>query len=479
MAGTVTVLTDTNEWKEESEAIFRSLQMECRTVSSNRYPDDIPEDTRILVAILPRPDHPVVLRINAFKKRYPTIPVLGFFPRSELNTDQWMLLKRLDGVAALPLDSVTVRDLLKLTGKHQDLEQSRVDLQSRIDQMDTIYQTFVSAGRAMASSLEVDHVLTRIMRAAGELLQSEAWSVALIDPDSGDLVFRTAQGNAAQKIIGIRVPRGQGIIGWVCESGEPLIVPDTSKDQRHFKGIDDRSGFKSKSILCMPLKTNEKNLGAIEFINKVGSQFSREDMERVQILLDMAAVCLDNAMMFERLAAITERDELTGLFNQQALMQKLESLIQRCKESGETFGYIFLDLDYLKQVNDKHGHLRGRTVIREVGNLLRKKLAASAIIGRYGGDEFWVILPGADKVKSVTVAENIRKAIERHVFLADQDLNIRLTASIGVVVFPQHARTFDSLAQLADEALFMAKKQNRNRVICALDTLPPEGLCLS
>jgi len=407
------------------------------------------------------------------------VPVLGLFPASEMLPDQWILLKRLDGLAVLPPDTVTMRDILNLVETHRGLITQKQHLEFRIQQMDTVYQTFVSAGRAVASSLQVDHVLTRIMRAAGELLHSEAWSVALNDPESGDLVFRSAQGEAAGQVIGIHVPRGQGIIGWVYESGEPLIVPDTSKDQRHFKIVDDKSGFTSRSILCMPLKTNEKNLGAIEFINKVGSQFSPEDMERVQILLDLAAVSLDNAMMFERLTAITERDELTGLFNQQALMRKLEALIHHCQATGETFGYIFLDLDYLKQVNDKYGHLRGRTVIREVGHLLKSRLGSSAILGRYGGDEFWVILPGADKLKSVTVAEDIRKAIENHVFLEDHALNIRLTASIGVVVFPQHARTFDSLAQLADEALFMAKKQNRNRVICALDTLPPEGLCIN
>ncbi len=112
-------------------------------------------------------------------------------------------------------------------------------------------------------------------------------------------------------------------------------------------------------------------------------------------------------------------------------------------------------------------------MLQEVGTLLKKSLEKTAIVGRYGGDEFWVILPGADKMTSMTVAENIRTAIESHVFLSDQALNIRLTASLGVVVFPQHADTFDRMAQLADEALFMAKKQNRNRVICALDTIRP------
>ncbi|MBN1295519.1 sensor domain-containing diguanylate cyclase [bacterium] len=478
MTGPIAILTDNTEWREACASILAGLQLDYRSVSTDVYPAHMPQDIRMVLAVLPRPDHPVVLRTEAFRSRHPGIPILAFFPPEELGHDQWMQLVNLDGVSVLPLDSVSVKDLIRLASERRDLEARHTLLTEQIDEFRSVYHLFLSAGRAMASSLQVDRVLTRIMRAAGELLHSEAWSVAIRDDETGDLVFRSAQGEAADQVIGVRVPDGTGIIGWVSRSGEPLIVPDTSQDQRHFKGLDDRSGFTSRSILCMPLKTKERSLGAIEFINKVGSQFSPQDMERVRILLDLAAVSLDNAMMFERLKAITERDELSGLYNQQALMHRLEDLILQCQQDGTTFGYIFLDLDYLKQVNDRYGHLRGRAVIQEVGYLLQSLLDPAAIIGRYGGDEFWVILRGADKPVTLSTAETIRQAIATHVFLEKEDLNIRLTASLGVVVFPQHARTFDTLTQLADEALFLAKKQNRNRVICALDTLPAEGLCL-
>lgn len=478
MSCPVTILTDNPEWSQECSEILTSLKIKHQSCASDQYPQHIPAGTGILLAILPRPDHPVMLRTDAFRTYNPGVPILCFFPREELSQDQWLLLQRIDGAASLPLDVVSVRDVLRLASDTLQLRQQNERLQLKYSQLRAAHQVFVSVGRTIASSLEVDRVITRVMMAAGDLLESEAWSVALKEHETGDLIFRAAQGEAADQVIGMRVPKGKGIIGWVCENGEPLIVPDTSKDHRHFKAVDDTSGFSSKSILCMPLKTAEKSLGAIEFINKLGSQFSPLDMERVQVLLDLAAVSLDNAIMFEKLKGITERDELTGLYNQQALMSRLEQLIEETRLNNSSFGYIFLDLDHLKQVNDRFGHLRGRAVIQEVGQLLHKKLKNDAIIGRYGGDEFWVILPGSDKLKSMTVAEEIREMIADHLFLRTQTLNIRLTASIGVVVFPQHANSFDRLAQLADEALFMAKKQNRNRVICALDTLPPEGICL-
>jgi len=474
----VTILSDNPEWSGDCSEILKDFQIEHRICSTEKFPALISPETDILLAILPRPDHPVVLRSDIFRSHNPNVPILSFFPKEELSYDQWTLLERLDGIAALPLNPVSVMDILKLIAKNKKLLLQRIKQENRLKQLNATYQVFVSVGRTVASSLEVNRVLTRVMKAAGDLLHSEAWSVALKEDETGDLIFRAAQGEASQQIIGLRVPKGKGIIGYVSENSEPLIVPDTSKDHRHFKAVDDTSGFTSKSILCMPLKTKEKNLGAIEFINKLGSQFSSDDMDRVQVLLDLAAVSLENAMMYERLKALSETDELSGLFNQKALMRRLEELIDESRITNNKFGYIFLDLDHLKQVNDKFGHLRGRAVIQEVGYLLKRTLSDSAIIGRYGGDEFWVILPEADKIHSMTVAEEIRKMIADHIFLEAQSLNIRLTASIGVVVFPQHARTFDQLAQLADEALFMAKSRNRNRVICALDTLPPEGIRL-
>ncbi len=332
----ITVLTDNDEWQRDCRGILSSLQYEYEVLTTEFYPSNIPAATTILLAVLPRPDHPVVMRTNLFRERHPAVPIVVFFPAEELGADQWNLVRRIDSVAALPLEPLKVRDTIEMVRRHRKLERKREDAASRLEILDATYQAFVTVGRFMASSLRVDEVITGIMQAAGTVLQSEAWSVALRDMETGDLVFRAAQGIAAEQVIGVRVPRGKGIVGWVFENKEPLIVPDTSKDHRHFKAVDKSSGFTSQSILCMPLKTPDKNLGAIEFINKVDSQFAPGDMERVQVILDLAAVALDNAMMFEKLNTIIELDELSGLFNQHSLIRRLEMLIEESRRKNST-----------------------------------------------------------------------------------------------------------------------------------------------
>ncbi|MGB3975710.1 MAG: sensor domain-containing diguanylate cyclase [bacterium] len=467
----IAVLTDTLAWQDRCREVLKYLHYDVSVLEIDRSMDVSSDDVDLLLLILPGFEHPIMVNIEAFKADHPDIPILAFFPPEELRPEYWSRLKLLDSVAALPLEPFKIQEAMERVRDRNNVCRKLKQMGMELAHLISARQVFVTSGRYMTSSLEVDKVLTGIMDAVGSLLKSEAWSVALRDMQTGDLVFRAAQGGVAEQVKGLRIPRGKGIIGWVCENAEPLIVPDTSKDHRHFKAVDRSSGFRSHSILCMPLKTKENNLGAIEFINKVGSQFASQDMDRVRVILDLAAIALENAIMFEKLSAISERDELTGLYNQRTLVKRLERCIETAKQQQSVFGYIFLDLDHLKLVNDRFGHLRGRAVIKEVGSLLQSILKPDAIVGRYGGDEFWVILPGADKPDTMDIAENIRKAIESHVFLKDQGLGLRLTASLGVVVFPSHADSFDKMAQLADEALFMAKKQNRNKVICALDTI--------
>jgi len=112
--------------------------------------------------------------------------------------------------------------------------------------------------------------------------------------------------------------------------------------------------------------------------------------------------------------------------------------------------------------------MKGRLTLTEVGDLLREITFNRGILGRYGGDEFLVIVPGANQKKAIELAEKIRSRIENHVFLTNQNLEVHLTASIGVALYPDQALTFDDLARIADQALFQAKQSDRNKVICNL-----------
>ena len=117
------------------------------------------------------------------------------------------------------------------------------------------------------STLELKKVLNIIMEKTKQLVKSEAWSLLLVDEKSNELIFEVATGDRTEKVKRFKLSMGEGIAGWVAQSGEPLLVPDVSRDPRFFENVDKSTEFKTKSILCVPLKSRGKILGVIEIIN--------------------------------------------------------------------------------------------------------------------------------------------------------------------------------------------------------------------
>jgi len=167
------------------------------------------------------------------------------------------------------------------------------------------------------------------------------------------------------------------------------------------------------------------------------------------------------------LKGLTYTDDLTGLYNQRYLELILDREISLAKRNETVFSVLFLDLDHFKAVNDTHGHLIGSRLLFEVGQEIKRALRESDICFRYGGDEFVMILSHTGLEAAVLVAERVRVQIEKKRFLARENMDIRLTASIGVASVPLHAETKSQILKAADEALYGVKKAVRNSVITA------------
>ena len=133
--------------------------------------------------------------------------------------------------------------------------------------------------------LSIDDVMTR----AAEYLQCEAMSVFWLDRASDELVLRYATGSSSQEIVGLRIPGGQGVVGWVVQYGEDLIVPETVRDPRFYGGVDEKTGFITRSILCVPMFQVAQVIGAVEAMNKTSGRFNDEDVLFLQEIADLAA----------------------------------------------------------------------------------------------------------------------------------------------------------------------------------------------
>lgn len=158
-------------------------------------------------------------------------------------------------------------------------------------------------------------------------------------------------------------------------------------------------------------------------------------------------------------------DVLTGALNRRWVLEGLQRELARAQREGAAVGVILLDLDHFKLINDTHGHPMGDKVLREAVSRLQQELRTHDLLGRYGGEEFLIVLPGCSIVETVAVAERLRQ------HLASEPINlpngqIVVTGSFGVAAFAEESDTADTLIHIADASLYRAKREGRNRVVC-------------
>jgi signal transduction histidine kinase len=152
------------------------------------------------------------------------------------------------------------------------------------------------------SSLDINEVLDNSMRVVEDLIDAEASSIFEVDFEKSELFFRLARGESGGKVKEQRMKMGEGIAGWVASSGEPLLVPDTEKDERFTGQFDGVTGFKTRSIIALPVRNKGRVTGVLEVINKRGRGiFSSKDIEVLSIVANQIGIAMENARLYERL----------------------------------------------------------------------------------------------------------------------------------------------------------------------------------
>jgi diguanylate cyclase (GGDEF)-like protein len=336
---------------------------------------------------------------------------------------------------------------------------------------------FHELGKALTSSLQLDQVLRTIMEKINEVLHPDTWSLLLMDQEKQELYFEIATGKGADRLKDLRIKVGQGLAGWVAESGKIVVVPDTSQDSRFFAQVDSRTKMETRSIVAVPVRFRDQCLGVIELINCIGPEgFSARDMAFLEALADYAAIAIENARHVQRIHELTITDDCTSLYNARHMNFMLDTEIYRSHRYAFEFSLIFIDLDHFKQINDTHGHLMGSKLLAEIGAAIKDKCRLIDLAFRYGGDEFVILLPQTSKENAMGVARRIHKLIRETKWLTEPGLNVNITASVGVACYPTDSRTKAELLHLADDAMYLVKNTTRDCVaVAGVGLLPPES----
>ncbi len=326
-------------------------------------------------------------------------------------------------------------------------------------------QAFNEIAKALTSTLEVGEVLRLVMQKVSQLLRPSNWSLLLEDEATGELYFEIAVGENAEKLSHLRLKPREGLAGEVFATGAAKRVDNVAADPSVSPRFDGPCGLHTCSLLAVPLVFRGKVLGVMELVSGEGdARFSDEDLETVSAIADCTAIAISNARTFKRVQELTLTDEHTLLFNSRHLNTQLEREVARAGRFIHRLSLVFVDLDLFKRVNDTHGHVAGSALLKEVGALIKESIRQVDLAFRYGGDEFAAMLIETDIAGALTTAERICAKLRSHDFLKEQGLAVRLTASIGVATYPDHAGSALELIQAADRAMYRVKEAGRDGV---------------
>ncbi len=262
---------------------------------------------------------------------------------------------------------------------------------------------------------------------------------------------------------------------WALRSAEEAFLLDNvagHQDRMPFLVLDEGAG-RGESLLAIPLRAGDRTLGAVILTGPRGA-FDASARRVLQILANQAAATLSLIHEREQQHQLAVRDGLTGLYNRRAFNELLDGAIAaEDRREGGHLGLVLLDIDHFKNLNDTYGHQAGDAALVSLAGLLKQRRRGDQA-ARYGGEEFVVILRGADEERSLQAAHRLREEIEKHRFVHDGG-RIRMTASLGVAVWPSDGKDADTLLSAVDRSLYAAKEAGRNRVVSASSLPAAEG----
>jgi diguanylate cyclase (GGDEF)-like protein len=336
-------------------------------------------------------------------------------------------------------------------------------LQLRVRELDALFQI----SRLVASGRELDWVLNEMLEIIQKFSPAGKCAILLLEEETGLLDVRVARGYL-DGVVGMSIVPGEGITGRCAESGAVILVDDLLAETRYIPGISD-----ARSEVALPLVAEGRVVGVLNAESTSPAAFSPDAVRLLEIVAHQAATVIQATRWFLETARLASTDPLTGLANRRRFVQQLALALRRAERYGERLALVVLDLDRFKSVNDEHGHEAGDRLLVEVGRVLSEGLRDTDVVARLGGEEFGALLMYTDAEAAREVTDRLRDRVAalRIPFVAETgNVELRVTLSAGIAVYPEHGKDDRELLRGADRALYAAKGAGRDCV--AVGPLP-------
>ena len=321
----------------------------------------------------------------------------------------------------------------------------------------------VDAARTLQAEHDPERILEIAAERIGQMMAFDRLAIFEADWERHRFRPRVLAGPGTEGFLEMEVSLNEGITGWGFGRGQPYRCADT--DSHPAASTIPGTAREPESLLVIPLIAGDQRIGILDVWRDGLDAFTEEDLERCALLGFVTAAAWGNAQMYGELERRALTDALTGLFNIRWWRDMGPRVMAQSLRTGAGVGILLMDLDHFKQVNDSAGHAAGDSVLRAVARALRRVVRDSDYAVRYGGEEFLVVLTNSTVEGAMRVAQALQAAMAE--LRAPTSAIERVTASIGVAVFPDHGNELDDVVAAADLAMYQAKRDGRDRIAVA------------
>jgi diguanylate cyclase (GGDEF)-like protein/PAS domain S-box-containing protein len=360
--------------------------------------------------------------------------------------------------AALELMDAQDENLRRIVYVTRDVsERKRMEAQER--QRVNMLEALRATMNDLSVELDLPTLLNAIVDRLLALLGANFGGLAMYDENSQEMLQVVSKG-FARDYTGVRLPLGQGLLGQVGQSMKTVIV-DNYATWEHRSSLFEEVAI---SMIGVPLLAGDKLQGAITVgIDANVHQFSEQDAYLIELFAQQAAVAVQNANLFSEVQRLATIDPLTNVYNRRFFFERAQKELRRSVRYHNPMTIVMLDIDHFKAVNDQFGHPCGDEVLRRVADVCRSSTRNFDVIGRYGGEEFILLLPETGLEGAIATAERIRVEIERLKIIMHNG-RIGVTVSVGIASLGVENTELDQMLSQADQALYAAKQGGRNRI---------------
>jgi len=347
---------------------------------------------------------------------------------------------------------------------HNNTESHKLNqnIKDQADRLAVLYEI----GKAITSTLEIDDLLELIYKQLSKVIPSDAYFVALYQPEENQLDIRILY-DQGTRYPEEKVSASDGLSSWIVKNQKPLLIQDLRKEINTLpvKPILVGGNKLSRSWLGVPMLIEDELIGILAVASYEPNQFDETDQLLLEQIAQQAVLSIQNARHHQEVTEQARLDSLTGVSNHNHFIERLYEEAESTQFTHTPLSLIMLDIDYFKIYNDTYGHIVGDQVLRLTVQAIQSHIKKTDTIGRWGGEEFGVVLPNATTSQANMVANRIRRTLaELPLFDVEGQTIPKPTISQGIGNIPDHTDDVDELVIIADRALYRAKERGRDQI---------------